>query len=95
MRGLKEMKKLHKNKYLLDSDELAMLQRYLGIVIGTPLTYKQLGETMGVTRQRIEQILRKSFKKIGWKQPLLKKVSPDEEYWENKPICINQQNLNQ
>lgn len=63
----RDIRTLHKNKYNLDADELAILQRHLGIVIANPETYEQIGESKQITKQRVEQLIRRALKKVGLK----------------------------
>jgi DNA-directed RNA polymerase sigma subunit (sigma70/sigma32) len=65
---VRDLRTLHKNKYELDADEFSILQRYLGIVIGTPETYKQIGETKQITKQRVEQIIKRALIKLNLKE---------------------------
>lgn len=65
----------------LNDKEKRVVDRYFGIDGGVPMTLESIGNCMGLTRQRIRQILRRAMQKMKPYYIVLKKHLGGSEPW--------------
>jgi RNA polymerase primary sigma factor len=52
---------------ILDEREHQILRDYFGLEDGSPMTLREIGDALGITRERIRQLRNRALKKIYFK----------------------------